>query len=89
MKNIPANRYRAVETVLCDDQHKQAGTGMEFPKMDCITGKCKNCGECVLRQCIEAANEQMISVNKWISWRKWMTQKGKSAPDKCQVTGSI
>ena len=89
MKCIPSNRYDAVDSVVCSTRHKQFGSDFEFPNMDCLAGKCENCGEHLLHEVITGGNEQLFLENKRISWRKWITQTGTSAPDKCQIKGTV
>ena len=89
MKEIPANRYAAVDVVVCAERNVQHGSGFGFPKLECIRGDCADCGENVLREKIQNANTQVFSDNKNISWREWYTPEGKKAPQKCQVKGSM
>ena len=89
MKDIPANRYTAVDRVVCADKQKQAGCEFTFPQMKCIAGECELCGEGHLSSLIRNSNQEVLSQNKKISWGKWMTQPGRSAPDKSQVKGSV
>ena len=70
---------------MCSDRQKQIGSDHNFPGMDCILGKCNLCGTNVLGDQIKEANAQMLCDRKSITWRKWVTRTGKSAPEKLQM----
>ena len=89
LKGILANSYADIDSVLCTHRYKQAGTDFSFPGLKCIHGDCENCGESYLQTRIKENNADCIKANKRIPWRKWMTKKGKSAPEKCQIHGSV
>ena len=89
MKQIPSNRYCAVESVMCSDRIKQVGSNYEFPRMECISGSCNNCGTKLLSDEITEANQQLLNLNRTITWRKWVTREGKSAHEKIQMRGTI
>ena len=74
---------------MCSDRQKQIGSNHDFPRMDCILGKCNLCGTNVLGDWIKEANAQMLHDSKSITWRKWVTRTGKSAPEKLQMRGTV
>ena len=89
MKCIPSNRFAAVENVVCANRNQQNRSNFSFPNMQCILGDCKNCSEKFLHDQIHKNNNEVFSENKRLAWRQWMTKTGKSAPEKCQVKGTI
>ena len=89
MKEIPGNRYAAVNAVLCPERNLQEGNGFGFPKMECIRGECAQCGESQLQERIESANRQILLENRLISWRQWISRTGKTAQEKCQIRGRV
>ena len=89
MKQIPGNRYAAVEKVLCVERYTQAGSDYTYPGFDCIYGNCTRCGEMSLEELIRESNQQMITENKHITWRKWLNQEGTKPKAKCQIKGTI
>ena len=89
MKSVPSNRYAAVDCVVCEDRCQQVGTNFTFPKQECIEGNCQNCGTAVLEGILCKENIDMVTQNRLITWRKWVTWTGKSAPEKCQIKGTI
>ena len=89
LKEVPANRYHAVDLVLCSQRVDQIGSDFAFAQWQCIYGECDMCGEDSLRQKIIQANEDVFNRNRSITWRKWMSTSGNSAPQKCQIKGTI
>ena len=89
LNSIPANRYDIVDQVVCPDRKEQTGVDFSFPLMKCITGACQDCGEEKLNEEIRNSNRESFAENKKISWRKWMMRSGKSAPEKCQIKGTL
>ena len=89
LKSVPSNRYAAVDCVVCEDHCQQVGTNFTFPKQECIEGNCQNCGTAVLEGILCKENIDMVTQNRSITWHKWVTQTGKSAPEKCQIKGTI
>ena len=89
MRNVPSNRYTAVDYVVCPGRQQQIGSKFSFPAMKCITGDCDQCGEHLLHEAISENNAQILHDNKHITWHKWMVKTGKSAPDKCVVKGTV
>ena len=89
LKGIPGNRYAATESVMCSDHRLQQGSDFRFPKMECILGECNQCGEKLLEDVIKSKNEQLLRDNKNITWCKWYTKEGKSAPEKFHVQGTM
>ena len=89
MKCVPSNRYAAVDRVVCSNRCVQSGSEHSFPKLQCISGECQNCGEHELYDVIKCNNEQIFSDNKRISWRKWVNKDGKSAHQKLQIKGTV
>ena len=89
MKGIPSNRYKAVDATVCSEWQSQYGTHFTFPKLQCLLGKCENCGVVNLKTLIETENHEMISQNKNITWCKWAVPQDKSTPVKCQIRGTL
>ena len=89
MKNIPSNRYAAIDMVVCPARIQQIGSEFSFPCLNCIDGICTVCGETVLENIIQENNQNILQENKHITWRKWMIKPGKSAPEKCQIRGTV
>ena len=85
MKNILANRYAAIEKVVCNDRYPQVRTQFSFPKLDCLLGSCQMCGKTQLEEMIRNNNSEMFSANRQFTWHRWMTRVGKSALEKCQI----
>ena len=67
----------------------QFGTNYQFAPHECITRMCENCGKDVLKRKLEEANKDIMKSNKSMQWHVWRTVEGKSAPQKCQVKGTI
>ena len=89
VKEVPGNRYAAIDAIVCSECDQQFRTSIQFPKMKRLVGECRNCGMQKLNTVLQRANEQMLFENKNITWRRWTVQKGKSAPDKCQIHGTL
>ena len=75
--------------MVCNKQCPQFGTDFTYPDRSCIYGECTHCGEVALAESIRNSNEVIFNENKTISWRKWLKHPGKSAPDKCQIRGTV
>ena len=89
MKDIPGNKYKAIKATQCSEKFPQHGTESEFPKLDCILGKCDKCGVKHLEDIIRTSNEVLFSQNKNITWRRWMKKKGVGAPVPVQIRGTV
>ena len=89
LKQIPSNRYHAVDSVVCAERIDQIRSEFAFAKQQCISGDCNIFGEDSLRKRIIEANEGIFNTNRSIMWRKWMSRKSKSTPQKCQIKGTI
>ena len=89
VKNIPANRYCAVDGIVCSVRYRQDGSSLKFPKLQCIQGSCVECGEKSLKETIYALNHELINENRTITWRQWGVQKNKATPAKFQVKASL
>ena len=89
MKDIPSNRYAAIESVVCSEHLSQFGSQFSFAGIDCLTGSCKNCGETLLEKKVKDSNLAFFEQNKRITWRQWMTPDGKKAPEKSQIKGTL
>ena len=88
LQNLPGNRYAIVDSVVCTHRRHQVGSDFSFTKMSCLNETCEEHGEGILQKIIDESNE-MLRENRHISWQKWMSKLGKSAPDKCQVRGTL
>ena len=60
-----------------------------YPKLRCIDGSCTDSGMQLLEDRLKNANEDVFHDNINMTWRKWCTRKGKSAPEKCLVKGTF
>ena len=89
ISNIPPNRYAAIKSVVCNQHGVQFGSEFTFPQRNCIFGSCSDCGEAMLQHKIHSSNEQAWMENRSISWWKWVSLPGKSAPAKCQIKGTL
>ena len=89
MMNIPSNRYLAVDSIVCRARYPQIGGNFSFPGISCIKGECAHCGEHLLEDLIKSTNEDLLNENRRITWRKWLVKEGKSAPEKCQLKGTV
>ena len=89
MKDVPSNRYAAADAVVCRDCYPQHGSHFTFPRHECVNGECNLCGETELEANVCKSNKVMFTVNRRVSWQKWLKLSGKSAPQKCQIHGSI
>ena len=88
MKNVPSNRYSAVNCVVCPERIEQSGTEFKFPRKECLNGNCEQCGEASLAEKLRSSNQTLFNDNKTMTWRKWVS-KDKSAPVKCQLRGRV
>ena len=57
--------------------------------MDCLLGSRQMCGEAQLEEMIRNSNSEMFSTSRRLTWHHWMTRVGKSAPEKCQIRGTV
>ena len=89
LKHFPVNCYATVDLVVCLDRHVQAGSGWQFPKLQCILGECTSCGGATLEEKIRSANRELFNCNRTITWQQWAMQKGKSGPKKIQLKGTL
>ena len=89
MKNIPSNKYKCLDSMFCAIHEGQFGTSYTFAPKTCIRHTCTECGMDKIRKIIETANEDLLRINKSITWHKWKTVEGKSAPMKTQVKGTL
>ena len=83
--DLPGNKYVAVNSTLCIQRESQFGTHYEFAPHQCIMHSCEMCGEQKLKQLLESnsTNRTVLAANRQMTWHKWQTVKGKSAPQKC------
>ena len=89
LKNIPSNRYAAINSVVCTSRILQRGSKFSFPHISCINGLCSECGESKLREIINENNTEILTQNRTITWRKWMKKPEKTAHEKIQIRGTV
>ena len=89
MKEIPSNRYHAVDLIVCLERKNQVGCDFSFPKLECVSGNCESCGVRRLEEKIRNVNFKFFQERKIVTWCKWMVPVGKSAPEKSQVRGTV
>ena len=83
VKGLPGNRYSAIDSTLCDLRFGQFGTEFQFCSHTCISRQCDLCGKKKLKITIDNLNQDLLKLNKTISWHKWKSLEGK-APQKMQ-----
>ena len=88
MKNIPSNKYQAVEQSLCTTRYRQFGTGYTFCVHTCTTGHCNDCRN-KLKYRLEDSNADKLKNNPKITWHRWQVVEGKSVPQKCEVKRTL
>ena len=89
VKEVPGNRYSAIDRVVCNERLPQIGSDYTFPKKECLTGACEECGEHKLETLVKNGNVQSFRENKMISWHKWFKGTGKVSHEKCQMKGTL
>ena len=89
IKSLPPNRYACVEESVCDLREGQFGTTHLFPRRNCITRKCGDCGIFKLQSILEECNSEILKTNKSFTWHQWKIVEGKSVPQKTEVCGSL
>ena len=85
VKGIPPNKYIAVDATLCDVRSGQFGTNYSFCNHTCIVRECDRCGKQKLKLSLQQLNEDLLKLNRTITWHKWMKKDGKSVPEKCEI----
>ena len=89
LKGVPSNKYECLDSTFCEIHEGQFGTSYTFAAKKCITRTCQECGIDRIRNIIMTSNEQLLQVNKNITWHSWKVPEGKSAPMKTQVKGNL
>ena len=89
MKNVPSNRYAAVDAVVCADRVEESRTRFSYARKECLFGSCANCGELLLEENLRNSNLELFCENKNMTWRKWTVPSGRLASEKCQIKGTI
>ena len=51
--------------------------------------QCDNCGEQYLKDKIVQSNPELFAARRTITWRQWVSCSGKSAPEKCEIKGTL
>ena len=70
MKEIPSNRYDAIDKVVCSERYTQVGSHFTFPRKQCLMGECNICGENRLKEVILSANSEFVNATKTITFRQ-------------------
>ena len=70
LRNVPSNRYAAIDTVVRNDRCAQFGSEFSFPKHTCIEESCVNCVNHVLEERIRTSNETQFNHNRTLTWCK-------------------
>ena len=89
VKGIPPNKYSCVDATLCDLLKGQYGTDYKFASHKCITRSCQDCGKIKLQEDITRLNEDVLKMNKSLTWHRWQIIEGSSTPQKCPIKGRI
>ena len=89
IKNIPSNKYSCVDSTLCNIRQGKFGTSYTFPPMACIKRECTDCGKKILKELIENSNNDILTLNKKITWHRWQVVKGRSVPQKLEIKGTL
>ena len=87
LKGVPATKYLSIDSTLCDVLTGQFGTDYKFRQHECITRECDDCGRQKLLTTIREniLNEELLRLNKPVSWHRWKKCEGFSAPQKCLI----
>ena len=88
LTDIPKNRYCAVDSVVCSSCVQLTFSKFPFPRKECISGTCTQCGEFLLGRWIRSSNDIFFAENKRLTWHKCVSKEGKSAHEKCQIKGT-
>ena len=89
VRGLPLSKYSVVNVTLCSQRVDQYGTKYAFAFPDCITRNCDSCGKEKLKVMIEDQNKDLLKLNKQMCWHKWQVVEENSAPQKCEVKGSL
>ena len=86
--SVPANKYAAVNYSLCSVHEGHFGTSYKFTPHKCIMRNCDDCGRNKLKEYLEGNNED-LQLSKRVQWHQWKVIEGKSAPQKCEMKGTL
>ena len=89
VKSIPSNKFACIDSTLCSLRTGQFGSSYTFAPHECITRDCSECGKSKLKVTIQESNAELLRLNKKITWHRWQTVEGSSAPQKCEVKGTL
>ena len=87
-RNLPSNKYDAVNMSMCDIRVPQNGSDFTFAPVECVYGQCPNCGVNKLEKIIRESNTDILGEQRAMTWRKWMKPKNKSAPHNMHIRGT-
>ena len=89
MKGLPGNKYNAIDVTVCDLRQDQFGSMYKYPLKTCIYWQCENCGLEDFRNSLKQMNLSLWQSKDRISWHRWQSVEGMSAPQKCLIKGSV
>ena len=85
VRGIPPNKYLVIDSTLCDLRTGQFGTSYSFATHECLTRNCEDCGKHKLKIHIDELNSDLLKLNKPITYHRWKSVEGKSAPQKFAI----
>ena len=89
VQGIPGNKYSAVDSTLCGLRTGMFGTGYAFAHHSCVMRNCEDCGKNKLKVVIEELNKELLELNRPMTWHRWKVVEGRSAPQKCEIKGTL
>ena len=89
IRNVPPNKYLCLDVSFCEIRQGKFGTTSLFPKKNCITRSCEECGVWKLRKELEENNKELLQLNRRTSWHKWKNVDSFSVPQKCEIKGTL
>ena len=91
VREIPHNKYACVDATLCSIREGKFRTAFKYPPMQCIKRDCEDCGQVHLRNSIysAASNEEILKLNRRVTWHRWQTLEDRKVPQKCQIRGTL
>ncbi|MCG8627024.1 MAG: hypothetical protein MJE68_34120, partial [Proteobacteria bacterium] len=82
-QGIPKNHSASIEITWCpfrSSDNNECGEGdeeytrsEEFPKKECVLGKCKDCGVEKYQQILAAKNSKLLKRTSRVKWEQWKT----------------
>ena len=82
-KGIPKNHSASIEITWCsfrkntqeinenDEASERDGNSDEFPRKDCVFGRCDQCGVDKFKKILQKQNSDLIKSKRIVSWTQW------------------